>query len=85
MLLVTLNLVAKIGLRIWVGFGFSWVSGFGSRKVRIFPREGLFRRLQRLLPCHTVFIEKADRILEQKRTGSQFHYIAPLTLKANLC
>jgi hypothetical protein len=24
--------------------------------------------------------EKADRLLEQKRTGSQFHYIAPLTL-----
>jgi hypothetical protein len=24
--------------------------------------------------------EKADRFLEQKRTGSQFHYIAPLTL-----
>ncbi len=23
--------------------------------------------------------EKADRKLEQKRTGSQFHYIAPLT------
>jgi hypothetical protein len=24
--------------------------------------------------------ENADRLLEQKRTGSQFHYIAPLTL-----
>jgi hypothetical protein len=24
--------------------------------------------------------EKTDRLLEQKRTGSQFHYIAPLTL-----
>ncbi len=24
-------------------------------------------------------IENADRLLEQKRTGSQFHYIAPLT------
>jgi hypothetical protein len=50
LLVVTLNLVAKMGLRIWVGFGFSWVSGFGSRKARIFPRKGLFRRLQRLLP-----------------------------------
>jgi hypothetical protein len=29
--------------------------------------------------------ENADRLLEQKRTGSQFHYTAPLTLKANLC
>ncbi len=25
-------------------------------------------------------LEKTDRLLEQKRTGSQFHYIAPLTL-----
>jgi hypothetical protein len=25
-------------------------------------------------------IEKADRLLEQKRTGCQVHYIAPLTL-----
>jgi hypothetical protein len=24
--------------------------------------------------------EKADRLLEQKRTGFQLHYIAPLTL-----
>jgi hypothetical protein len=24
--------------------------------------------------------ENADRLLEQKRTGSQFHYFAPLTL-----
>jgi hypothetical protein len=24
--------------------------------------------------------ENADRLLEQKRTGSQFHFIAPLTL-----
>jgi hypothetical protein len=24
--------------------------------------------------------EKADKLLEQKRTGCQFHYIAPLTL-----
>jgi hypothetical protein len=24
--------------------------------------------------------EKADRLLEQKRTGCQLHYIAPLTL-----
>ncbi len=24
--------------------------------------------------------EKADRLLEQKRIGSQFHYNAPLTL-----
>ncbi len=23
--------------------------------------------------------QKADRLLEQKRTGSQFHYIVPLT------
>jgi hypothetical protein len=28
--------------------------------------------------------EKADRLLEQKRTGSQFHYIAPLHYKANI-
>ncbi len=24
--------------------------------------------------------EKADRLLEQKRTGGQFHYTAPITL-----
>jgi hypothetical protein len=24
--------------------------------------------------------EKADKLLEQKRTGSQFHYISPLAL-----
>jgi hypothetical protein len=29
--------------------------------------------------------EKADRLLEHKRTGSQFHNMAPLTLQANLC
>jgi hypothetical protein len=29
--------------------------------------------------------EKADRLLEKKRTDSQFHSIAPITLKANLC
>jgi hypothetical protein len=29
--------------------------------------------------------EKADRFLEQKRTGNQFHYISPQKLKANLC
>jgi hypothetical protein len=29
--------------------------------------------------------EKADRLLEQKRTVSQFPYIAPPTLLANLC
>ncbi len=28
--------------------------------------------------------EKADRLLEQKGTGSQFHYIAPLHYKANI-
>jgi hypothetical protein len=29
--------------------------------------------------------EKADRLLEQKHTGSQLHYFAPLALEANLC
>ena len=29
--------------------------------------------------------EKTNRLLEQKRTGSQSHYIATLTLSANLC
>jgi hypothetical protein len=29
--------------------------------------------------------EKADRLLEQKLTGNQFHQFVPLTLKANLC
>ena len=29
-------------------------------------------------------LKKADRLLKQKHTGSQFHYIAPLTLYANL-
>ncbi len=26
--------------------------------------------------------ENADRLLEQKRTGSQFHYTVPLTLES---
>jgi hypothetical protein len=29
--------------------------------------------------------EKADRLLKQKRTDSQFHKIVSITLKANLC
>jgi hypothetical protein len=29
--------------------------------------------------CPQFAFENADRLLEQKHTGSQFHYIAPLT------
>ncbi len=29
--------------------------------------------------------ENAGRLLEQKRTGSKFQYIAPLTLQTNFC
>ncbi len=29
---------------------------------------------------HNSAFENANRLLEQKRTGSHFHYIAPLTL-----
>jgi hypothetical protein len=34
---------------------------------------------QREIYLNSAF-EKADRLLEQKRTGRQFHYIAPITL-----
>jgi hypothetical protein len=29
--------------------------------------------------------ENASRLIEQKRTGSKFQYIVPLTLQTNLC
>jgi|LakMenEpi03Aug12_release.lakeMendotaPanAssembly.Ray.scaffolds.fasta_scaffold1834275_2 hypothetical protein len=38
-----------------------------------------WRHLKGNYDLNSVF-EKADRFLKQKRTGSQFHYIAPLTL-----
>ncbi len=41
--------------------------------------QQLWRHLKGNYDLNSAF-ENADRLLEQKRTGSQFHCIAPLTL-----
>ncbi len=39
-----------------------------------------WRHLNGNYDLNSTFEKADDRLLEQKRTGSQFHYIAPLTL-----
>ncbi len=52
-------------------------SAVHQQPAKLFQQH--WRHLKENYVRNTAF-ENADRLLEQKRTGSQFHYIAPITL-----
>jgi hypothetical protein len=51
-------------------------SAVHQQPAKLFQQD--WRHLKENYDFNSAF-EKAERLLEQKRTGSQYHYIAPLT------